>query len=120
MSKDEDEFYCHFYDRTTQGVIDALVSERVFLGVIMCSKENKNNLDRALEKVVFKFYKLTTSQPRIFLPKSRTLVNAEVLSLDDMVDYPYVYFHQGDGKTSLYMYEEPFTKNTAFKYDFLY
>ena len=110
LSEGGDEFHYRFYDRTTQGVIDDLVSERVSLGVIMRSKENEQGLDKTLEEAGLEFTELITSQPRISLPKSHPLVNAEVLSLEDMADYPYLYFHQGDDETPLYMYEEPFAK----------
>lgn len=81
-------------DRTTQGVIDDVASGRSELGVLFQTSATSDKLDAALEAAGLEFVELIESAPRIALPASHPMVNAASLSLDDMEDYPYLYFEQ--------------------------
>ena len=88
-----DEFHYALYDRTTQGVIDDVVSGKSDLGVIFQTTETADDLNAALAAAGLE---LIRSAPRVALPASHPMVNADKLTLDAMVDYPYIYFDQGD------------------------
>ena len=81
-------------DRTTQGAIDDVASGRSELGVLFQTSATADKLDAALEAAGLEFVELIESAPRIALPASHPMVNAASLSLDDMEDYPYLYFEQ--------------------------
>ncbi len=102
-----EEYQYTLYDRTTQGVIDDVVDRTSDLGVIVRTAETAPKLDAYLDEAGVEFHELIRSRPRISLPKSHPLVNASKLSLEDMADYPYIYFHQGE-ETPLFLYEEAF------------
>ena len=51
-------------------------------------------VNAALAEAGLEFVELIQSAPRVALPKSHPMVNAESLSLRDMEDYPYLYFEQ--------------------------
>ena len=91
-----DEFHYALYDRTTQGVIDDVVSGKSDLGVIFQTTETAEDLNAALAAAGLEFHELIRSAPRVALPASHPMVNADKLTLDAMADYPYIYFDQGD------------------------
>ena len=91
-----DEFHYALYDRTTRGVIDDVVSGKSDLGVIFQTTETADDLNAALAAAGLEFHELIRSAPRVALPASHPMVNADKLTLDAMADYPYIYFDQGD------------------------
>lgn len=83
-------------DRSTQGVIDDVVGGVSELGVVMETSATKDELDRCFGEAGLVFHELASSTPRVALPSSHPLVNAPSLSLEQLADYPYVYFEQGE------------------------
>ncbi|WP_165172171.1 MULTISPECIES: LysR family transcriptional regulator substrate-binding protein [unclassified Adlercreutzia] len=90
-----EEYHYALYDRTTQGVIDDVVAGTSDLGVIFQTSETADALNAALAEAGCEFHELIRSAPRVALPASHPMVNAAKLTLDDMADYPYLYFDQG-------------------------
>src|SRR5699024_9381740 len=82
-------------DRTTQGVIDDVAAGTSQLGVLFQTSDTADELNAAFEAAGLEFVELIASAPRVALPASHPMVNAESLTLEDMEDYPYVYFDQG-------------------------
>ena len=82
-------------DRTTQGVIDDVAAGTSQLGVLFQTSDTADELNTAFEAAGLEFVELIASAPRVALPASHPMVNAESLTLEDMEDYPYVYFDQG-------------------------
>ena len=83
-----------FRDRTMQGVLDDVAQGESEVGVIFQTSENAAPLGEAIAAAGLDFVELKESSPRIALPASHPMVNAKSLSLDDMADYPYLYFEQ--------------------------
>ena len=83
-----------FRDRTTQGVIDDVKSGESELGVLFENTATKAELDAAFEAAGLEFVEIVESAPRVALPQSHPLVNAAELTLEELEDYPYVYFEQ--------------------------
>ena len=77
-------------DRTTQGVIDDVAS-----GLFQTSA-TADEVNAALDAAGLEFVELIQSAPRVALPKSHPMVNASSLSLEDMEDFPYLYFEQDE------------------------
>lgn len=90
-----EEYHYALYDRTTQGVLDDVVSGTSDLGVIFQTSETAEALNAAIEEAGCEFHELIRSAPRVALPASHPMVNAAKLTLEDMADYPYLYFDQG-------------------------
>lgn len=95
LSAGGEEYHYALYDRTTQGVIDDVVSGTSDLGVIFQTSETADALNAALEQAGCEFHELIRSTPRVALPASHPMVNAAKLTLEDMAEYPYLYFDQG-------------------------
>ncbi len=83
-------------DRTTQGVIDDVASGKSQLGVLFETSATADDVNAALDAAGLEFVELIQSAPRVALPKSHPMVNAESLTLEDMEDYPYLYFEQDE------------------------
>lgn len=105
LSVGGDEYHYALYDRTTQGVIDDVVSGQSDLGVIFQTTENADAINEALEAAGLEFHELIRSTPRVALPASHPMVNKSTLTLEDMADYPYLYFDQGE-EAPMAFYEE--------------
>ena len=93
-------------DRTLRGVIEDVASGRSELGVIFETSTTSGEIDAALDEAGLAFTELIASKPRVALPAaSHPLVNAKSLTLEDLADYPYVYFEQEDDAPAAF-YEE--------------
>lgn len=95
LAQGGDEYHHTLYDRTTLKVIEDVATNVSQIGVIFETTENKEALEAVLAENGLEFHELIQSAPRIALPLSHPLANATRLSLDDVADYPYIYFHQG-------------------------
>lgn len=94
LAQGGEEYSYTFRSGTTQSVIDDVASGRSELGVLFETTDSKAKIEAALAEAGVKFNVLAESSPRVALPASHPLVNASKLSLDDLADYPYVYFEQ--------------------------
>lgn len=93
-------------DRTLQGTIDDVASGASDLGVICESSEHAAEVEAALDAAGLEFRQVSESSPRVALPaKSHPLVNAKSLKLEDLADYPYVYFEQEDNAPAAFAEE---------------
>ncbi len=81
-------------DRSTKGVIDDVASGLSELGILMETTATAADLDAAFDAAGLRFVELIESAPRVALPASHPLVNAGKLSLEQLEDYPYIYFEQ--------------------------
>ena len=82
-----DSYNYAFRDRTTQGVIDDVASGESELGVVFETSATAAELDAAFDAAGLEFVQLVESAPRVALPSS--------LTLEQLADYPYIYFDQG-------------------------
>ena len=90
-----EEYEYALRDRTLRATIDDVASGRSSVGVICEGSEHASEIEAALDAVGLEFKQVGESSPRVALPaKSHPLVNAPSLSLEDLADYPYVYFEQ--------------------------
>lgn len=84
-------------DRTTQGVIADVANGDSELGVLVETTRTAEELEEAFAEAGVEFTELIESSPRVALPASHPLVNADVLTLEQLEDYPYIYFEQEEG-----------------------
>ena len=94
LSNGGDTYEYALRDRTTQGVIDDVKSGESELGVLVETTRTAAALEEAFEAAGLEFVELIQSTPRVALPASHPLVNAESLTLEQLEDYPYIYFEQ--------------------------
>lgn len=92
-----DEYEYALRDRTTQKVISDVAEGVSELGVLVETDETKKNLEETFDAAGVEFVELVESSPRVALSASHPLVNAEELTLEQLEDYPYIYFEQEEG-----------------------
>ncbi len=100
-----DEYVYALRDRSTLGVMDDVVQGRADLGVLVEFSNTRDALESSLEGAGLEFHELAKSTPRAALPVTHPFVNAKSLSLEQLADYPYVFFDQGPG-APVQFYEE--------------
>ena len=105
LSNGGDAYEYAFRDRTTQGVIDDVANGESELGVLVETTRTADDLEAAFAKAGVEFVELIESAPRVALPASHPLVNADKLTLEQLEDYPYIYFEQEEG-APVYLAEE--------------
>ncbi len=101
-------------DRTTQGVIDDVASGASELGVLVETTRTAEQLEAAFAEAGLEFVELIQSTPRVAMPATHPLVNAASLTLDQLDDYPYIYFEQ-ENDAPEYFAEEALADETRHK-----
>ena len=96
LSVGGDAYQYAFRDRTTQGVIDDVANGESELGVLLETTTTAADLEATFDKAGLRFVELIQSTPRVALPASHPMVNADKLTLEQLEDYPYIYFEQGE------------------------
>lgn len=99
LSNGGDEFEYALRDRTTKGVIADVATGSSELGVLVETTRTADELEAAFAQAGVEFVELIQSSPRVALPAAHPLVNAASLTLEQLEDYPYIYFEQEDDAT---------------------
>ena len=94
LSLGGDKYHYALRDRTTHGVIDDVSTHKSELGVIVLFNKTRSVVLGTAEEAGCEFVSVAKGEPCVALPASHPLSNAETLTLDDLVDWPYVYFEQ--------------------------
>ena len=94
LSNGGDVYEYALRDRTTRDVIGDVASGASELGVLVETTTTAADLEAAFAEAGVVFVELKESAPRVALPATHPLVNAETLTLEQLDDYPYIYFEQ--------------------------
>ena len=94
LSNGGDAYEYALRDRTTRGVIEDVKSGESELGVLVETTRTAESLEAAFAEAGLEFVELIQSTPRVALPATHPLVNTQKLTLDQLEDYPYIYFEQ--------------------------
>lgn len=105
LSQGGDTYRYALRDRTTAQIIDDVVTGNSELGVVVETSQTASELEAAFAKAGLVFHELAVSAPRVALPLSHPLVNAKSLSLEQLSDYPYIYFEQGENDPAAFAEE---------------
>ena len=97
LSEGGDDYEYALRDRTTRDVISDVAYGESDLGVLVKTTRTDEALEEAFAEAGVEFVELIQSTPRVALPASHPFVNAESLTLEQLEDYPYIYFEQEPG-----------------------
>lgn len=104
------EFDANQYDFTlretqTYEIIEDVSRMKSEIGVLYTSSKNEEIITKLLKQNDLIFQDLFTAKPHVFISSRHPLAEKEVLTLEDLEDYPYLSFEQGE-YNSFYFAEE--------------
>ncbi|MBJ7524578.1 LysR family transcriptional regulator [Lactobacillus sp. CRM56-2] len=89
----------------TANVLNDVQTLKSELGVIYLNKFNQTVLSRLIADKDLSFVPLFEARPHVFVGRDNPLTHKQELTLDDLRDYPYLSYEQGD-TSSFYFAEE--------------
>ena len=104
------EFNAFRYDFTlreeqTHEIIEDVSRMKSELGIIYLSKRNHEVIEKMLRSQDLLFEPLFTAEPHVFISSAHPLAGRELVTLEDLDDFPYLSYEQGDFN-SFYFSEE--------------
>lgn len=99
------EYQFTLRETQTQNVLDDIQTLKSELGVIYLNKFNKTVMLRLIAEKDLEFIPLFHAQPHVFVGRDNPLTKKTRITLDDLTDYPYLSYEQGD-TNSFYFSEE--------------
>jgi len=105
QNMNSDEYEVTLKECRTYEIIDDVKNNRSQLGVIYLNDFNRTVLRKYFNENHLDFTELFIASPHIIISKSNPLANKDTISLDDLKDYPFLSFEQGE-YNSFYFSEE--------------
>ena len=100
-----DQYEFTIREPKTFEIIDDVKNLRSELGIIYLSNYNKTVLQKLIHESNLKFVSLIEAKPHIFISENHPLANKNLVSLEDLDEYPCLSFEQGV-YSSFYFSEE--------------
>lgn len=112
------EFGGNTYDFTlretmTNEIIDDVSTSKSEIGVLYLSNQNKEIISKLIEKKDLEFIPLIIASPHVFISKDHPLAKKDKISIEDLDDYPYLTFEQGENNS--FYFSEEFISNIDVK-----
>jgi DNA-binding transcriptional LysR family regulator len=103
-----DEYSFRLRETQTYEIIEDVARLRSEIGILYLNPFNETVLKKALRANELTFHPLFVAKPHIFTSKFSPLAQKEIVSLDDLTEYPRLSFEQGE-HNSFYFSEEIFS-----------
>lgn len=100
-----DEYEFSLRETKTFEIIEDVKTLRSEIGILYMNTFNANVLKKLIKENNLKFTDLFVAKPHVFISAANPLASKDSVSLDDLVDYPYLSFEQGE-YNSFYFSEE--------------
>lgn len=100
-----DEYECSLRETKTYDIIDDVKNLRSEIGIIYINDFNSKILNKIIKESNLNFTELFVAKPHVFISSENPLAKKESVTLEDLEDYPYLSFEQGDNN-SFYFSEE--------------
>ena len=102
-----DQYDVSLRETQTYEIIDDVAHMKSEIGLLFYNDFNRPVLEKLIHTNELTFTELFTAHPHIFIGKNHPLANKDVVSMDELEEYPYISFEQGD-HNSFYFSEEIF------------
>ena len=89
----------------TNEIIEDVSKRKSEIGILYTSGANKIVIEKMIKRNDLKFTELFTAKPHVFISSNHPLAKKKIIDLEDLKDYPYLSFEQGD-YNSFYFSEE--------------
>ena len=103
-----DQYDVSLRETQTYEIIDDVAHMKSEIGLLVYNDFNRPVLEKLIHTNELTFTELFTAHPHIFIGKNHPLANKDVVSMDELEEYPYISFEQGD-HNSFYFSEEIFS-----------
>ena len=103
-----DQYDVSLRETQTYEIIDDVAHMKSEIGLLFYNDFNRPVLEKLIHTNELTFTELFTAHPHIFIVKNHPLANKKVVSMDELEEYPYISFEQGD-HNSFYFSEEIFS-----------
>ena len=103
-----DQYDVSLRETQTYEIIDDVAHMKSEIGLLYYNDFNRPVLEKLIHTNDLTFTELFTAHPHIFIGKTHPLAHKEVVSMDELEEYPYISFEQGD-HNSFYFSEEIFS-----------
>lgn len=103
-----DQYDVSLRETQTYEIIDDVAHMKSEIGLLYYNDFNRPVLEKLIHTNELTFTELFTAHPHIFIGKTHPLANKNVVSMDELEEYPYISFEQGD-HNSFYFSEEIFS-----------
>ncbi|WP_125710823.1 LysR family transcriptional regulator [Companilactobacillus zhongbaensis] len=102
---DADEYQYTLRETETKNILSDLRSFKSEIGILYLNNFNKQVLQKLFKEQDLVFTPLFTASPHVFVGRQNPLTRKKRVTLDDLVDYPYLSYEQGESN-SFYFSEE--------------
>lgn len=102
---DMEDYELFLRETRTWEIIDDVKNFRSEIGVLFLNNFNRDVLLKMFDDQQIKYTPLFTAQPHVFVSKTNPLAKKEKVTLDDLVEFPYLSYEQGI-HNSFYFSEE--------------
>lgn len=92
----QDEYELALRETKTHEIIQDVKSQRSEIGILYVNEFNAKVINRLLKDANLKFTSLFTAKAHIFVSIRNPLASQSIVTLDELQDYPYLYFEQGE------------------------
>ncbi|MDR1569819.1 MAG: LysR family transcriptional regulator [Oscillospiraceae bacterium] len=102
---DAEEYEFTLRETRTHEIIEDVKNQRSEIGIMYLNPFNRKVIEKLLRESRLDFHPLFTTTPHVFVSAGNPLSQKDYLTLDDLEEYPYLAFEQGDNN-SFYFSEE--------------
>ena len=100
-----DEYDLALSEKKTYDIIEDVKNGRSEWGILYLADFNKRVIMRTLKEYNLTFTEMYTTKPYIFISARHPLADRDLIRMEDLEPYPYIYFEQGESN-SFYFAEE--------------
>lgn len=104
-SVDTDEYQFGLRETETQNIFEDLATFKSELGILYLNNFNRQVMEKLFKEYKLTFYPLFEAEPHVFLCREHPLANQDKITLEDLEDFPYLCYDQGEDN-SFYFSEE--------------
>ena len=104
----QDEYDFSIRETQTYEIIEDVARMRSEIGLLFLNDFNETVLRKILKSNGLEFHLLFVARPHVFISRRHPLADREVITNEELEDYPYLSFEQGE-HNSFYFSEEVFS-----------
>ena len=100
-----DEYQFTLRETETQNILEDLMKFKSELGILYLNNFNRQVMKKLFKEKNLEFKPLFTAKPHVFISRENPLASQSSITLEELEDYPYLSYEQGE-ENSFYFSEE--------------